>query len=600
MAEEKKKSEDNLANEVKDMKTDYNAKKIPGEIPEEVRKEMDKTREKLEKFKKEILKKYNFTLAIGIIPPQASAKIEEEEEVPEEHAKTKPIHLMVIIPEDNFKEIQKIKAELVKLSEGMKPKVWIHVKTPVDVFNYALDSKYDMLSAVAMSFPLFDKGLLGALRVAEIHKSLCMRKFEKYVASYVIGGSLVRGTSTKTSDVDVFVVIDDTDVKRMPRLELKEKLRSIIYSYVVEASELAGVKNKLSPQVYLLTDFWESVKDAHPVIFTFIRDGIPLYDRGTFLPWKLLLKMGKVKPSPEAIDMFMSMGDKMTQTVKNRLLDIVIGDIYWGVSTPSQALLMLYGLPPPNVYELVEQVRKIFVEKEKLLEPKYADILDEICIKYYKGYEHEKVKEVSGKEVDKLLKDAEDYMKRLKELRVQIEKRNQEKTVDQFYTDVFQLLGGMFGKKPEAKLISDFEESFIKKGRLPENYLHILKDIVRAKEQFKKGKLAKHEVEDSRKNASMLINHLIEFNQRCELVSLSKTRVRLKTKDKRYELVLAGGEAFLIDEGNISKITGRLENSSSQELTNALAKQEKTSEIKLDSKVFDVLKKHLGEFEIIM
>ena len=76
---------------------------------------------------------------------------------------------------------------------------------------------------------------------------------------------------------------------------------------VAEASNLAGVKNKLSPQVYLLTDFWESVKDAHPVIFTFIRDGIPLYDRSTFMPWKAFLKMGKLKPYPEAIDMFMSL-----------------------------------------------------------------------------------------------------------------------------------------------------------------------------------------------------------------------------------------------------------------------------------------------------
>jgi hypothetical protein len=129
----------------------------------------------------------------------------------------------------------------------------------------------------------------------------------------------------------------------MSRLELKEKLRGIIYQYVAEAGELAGVKNKLSPQVYLLTEFWEDVKDASPVIFTFIRDGIPLYDRGGFLPWKLLLKMGKIKPSPESIDMFMSMGDKTSEIVKRRLLDIVIGDLYWGVITPSQALLMLYS-----------------------------------------------------------------------------------------------------------------------------------------------------------------------------------------------------------------------------------------------------------------
>ena len=62
-------------------------------------------------------------------------------------------------------------------------------------------------SAIAISFPLYDKGILGALRVAEIHKSLVLQKFERYVVSYVIGGSLVRGEAVKTSDVDVFVII---------------------------------------------------------------------------------------------------------------------------------------------------------------------------------------------------------------------------------------------------------------------------------------------------------------------------------------------------------------------------------------------------------
>jgi len=595
--EEKK--EESLQNEVKDIKIDYKAKPLANEIPEEVKKEMEKTREKLDKFKKQVLKKYPFTLAIGILPPQASEKLEEEEEVPEEEAKQKPVHVLVVIPEEHFKDMVKIKQDIVTMVKENKPKLWIHIKTPVDVFNYCLDSKYDIAEAIAMSFPLHDNGLLGALRVAEIHKSLCLRKFEKYVASYVIAGSLVRGTASKTSDVDVYIVIDDTDVKRMPRLELKEKLRSIIYQYVAEASELAGVKNKLSPQVYILTDFWESVKDAHPVIFTFIRDGIPLYDRGTFLPWKLLLKMGRIKPSQEAIDMFMSMGDKVSETVKRRLLDIVVGDIFWGVSTPSQALLMLYGLPPPNVYELAPKMKEIFVDKEKILEQKYIDILDEICIKYFKGYEHEKIKEVKGVEVDRLLKNSEDYLKRLKKLREQIEKRSQEKTIEQIYKDVFQLLQGVFGKKTEGQIVGLFENEFIKKGKMPENYLHILKEIVKSREMYAKGKLAKHEVEDVRKNASMLINHLIEYNQRCDLVNLQKGRMRIKAKDKVYELIFVGDKAFLIDSGNVSKITEKIERSSAEELTNAFA-ENKNKETNVDNKVFDILKKELGNFKIII
>ena len=83
----------------------------------------------------------------------------------------------------------------------------------------------------------------------------------------------------------------------MPRLELKDKLRNIIYSYVMQAKELAGVQNELHVQVWLLTEFWEGVRDANPVFYTFLRDGYPLYDRGGFLPWKLLLKMGRDIPA---------------------------------------------------------------------------------------------------------------------------------------------------------------------------------------------------------------------------------------------------------------------------------------------------------------
>ena len=190
-------------------------------------------------------------------------------------------------------------------------------------------------------------------------------------------------------------------------------------------------------------------------------------------------------------------------------------------------------------------------------------------------------------------------MKRLKELREQIEKRNQEKTVEQIYNDVLHLLQGIFGKKTEQVLVDSFKKEFIDKGKLPENYLTILKDTVKAHEMFKKGKLARHEIEDARKNASQLISHLIEYNQRCELVSLQKGKFRIKAKDKIYELVLTGSEAFLISQGKVERVTSKIQNSSVEELTNATAKN-KSSEIKIDTKVFDILKKHIGSFEIIL
>ena len=530
MAEEKNNKD--LSEELKSYSSEYKPNQaLPGQIPEEQKKEIDKTKEKLEDFKKEILKKFDFTLAIGITPPQAAERFDEELGLTEEEKKEKPMHVIMVIPEDNFKELNKIKAEIIKIVKDMKPKLWVNIITPVDLWNYALDSKWDIVEALGMSYPLYDKGILGGLRVAQIHKSLCLRKFEKYIYSYVIGGSLVRGEAKETSDVDVFVIIDDTDVKRMPRLELKEKLRSIIYQYVAEAGELAGVKNKLSPQVYLLTEFWEDVKDVAPVIFTFIRDGIPLYDRGGFLPWKLLLKMGKIKPSPEAIDRFMSMGDKTQEMVKQRLLDIVLGDIYWSVITPSQALLMMYGVPPPNVPGTVKEMQRIFVDNEKILEQKYVDILEKIVIKYYKGYEHGKIKEVSGKEVDELMKDSDDYNKRLKELANEIEKRSQEQTIKGTYENVFRVLKNLFGNKSEAELVKLFEKEIVKKGRTDPKNLLVLTEILEVKKKYSgKKKPTKYELEDIRKNATYLINSLIEYGQRCDLNEISKMQVKISYK----------------------------------------------------------------------
>ncbi len=524
---EKKNEEQKNLREISEMNLDnkYSEKKIIPETPEK-NQNLDKIKKELEKLKSFIIKKYPFVQAIGILPTKIIKNfIEEEisEELPKEQFEKlmKKIHIYIIVPDDKLKEIPKIKKEVIKEIEKIKQNFWIYVKTTGDVWEICLDSKFELITGIAMSFPLYDKGILGALRVAEIHKSLVLQKFERYVVSYVIAGSLVRGDATKTSDVDVFVVINDTDVKRMPRLELKERLRAIIYQYVEEASVLAGVKNKLSPQVYLLTDFWESVKDAHPVIFTFIRDGIPLYDRGTFMPWKALLKMGKLKPSPEAIDLFMSMGDKTVKRAKTALLDIVVHEVYWGVTTPSQALLMLYGLPPPTPKQIVNEMRKVFVEKEKMLEKRYINILEKI-VNIYKDYEHEKIKEIKGTEIDKILEDTEDYLKRLKELREQIEKRASEKTIEQIYNDTFNLLKTMFGNKSQQKIIEEFDKQLIKKGKLSPQSLRILKDIITARNEFKKGKSTSHRIDEARKNASILINDIIEYNQRCEFLSAKK------------------------------------------------------------------------------
>ncbi len=578
------------------MNLNYSKPQIPPTNPEEEKAKFEKTKKEIEKLKNFALKKFKYILAFGILPPQSIPKFIEEEEAPENSKDH--VHIEIIVPDEKSKEIPKIKQELIKEIESTKEKVWAHIMTPSEIWEICMDQKFELSGAIAMSYPIYDKGILGALRVSEIHKSLVLQKFEKYVVSYVIGGSLIRGDAAKTSDVDVFVIINDTDVKKMPRRELLERLRGIIYQYVAEASQIAGVKNRLEPQIYLLTDFWDAVKDAHPVMFTFIRDGVPLYDRGTFMPWKALLRMGKLKPSPESIDMFMSMGDGVIQRSKRTLLSEIFTNIFWGVTTPAQAMVMLNGGAPPNAKkELVNEFKKEFLEKG-MLEKKYVDFLEKV-VQTWRDYEHEKIKDISGAEIDKLLKQTEEFNSRLKDLRKEIEAKAQEKTMEQIYGDVIELLKNMMGNKTPEKLAEEFEREYVKKAKFTNQHLRILKDVIKAKKEFKKEKAEFHKIDRVRKDADILIKDLIEYIQRKDLTSINKGKMILKTKDKRLEIVNADGKTFLFEGNSVKKVSGKIEESNLEEFEKAMSKQKDSPSVEIDSKVFDTLKKNYGDFEVI-
>lgn len=497
-------------------------------------KELEQVKEKLEPLKKNLLKKFSYITSISLIPPEAS-KLFEEEIMKEEAEKERFVHVYITMPDEKSKEYSKVKTWLIKAAQNIKPRVWIHLSLTSDIWELCYDGKFEMIDAIAASRPvLYDKGILGALRVANVHKILCLKKFESYIVSYVIAGSIVRGDTVKTSDVDVTIIIDDTDVKRMSRIELREKLRSIIMDYLYDAGEIAGVQNKLNAQVWLLTDFWEGVREANPVYFTFIRDGVPLYDNRTFTPWKLLLKMGRITGTPEAIEKFISQGEGMTKIVKRKLLDIATGEIYWSILTPSQGALMLYGLAPPTPKETVKMMKEAFYEKEKLLEKKYIDFLERV-IKLYKGYEHEEVKEVTGKEIDELIKGSEEYLARIKKLVEEVGGRMSKQTIIRLYNDTVKILKSILGKVPEKQILKKFKADLVNKGKLPETSYRYLEGLFKAKEKFtskKKANISKIEVERIRKDAMQLISTLNEYAQRGK-VEFVKEKIKKAKKAKK-------------------------------------------------------------------
>jgi len=54
-----------------------------------------------------------------------------------------------------------------------------------ELWQNCFDGKYELLQMMALSAPIFDNGMLSAIKIAEIHKTMILKKFEKYIISYV-------------------------------------------------------------------------------------------------------------------------------------------------------------------------------------------------------------------------------------------------------------------------------------------------------------------------------------------------------------------------------------------------------------------------------
>ncbi len=591
----------------------FSPQQLPSpEEQEKIKKEVEKIKEKAEKYKDKILKTHKkHILGIALLPPQKAAGVPNLPPIQQDTKKDeRKISILVVVDDSkakiqpDFKLRDKLFKELDKLAVEVDKEIYPEVYTISEVKESLFDAKYEILQLTSMSAILYDPtDFLGALKISEIHKNMVLQKFEKYIVSYVAAGSLFRGE--KSNDIDVYVVIDDTDVRRMTRAELKDKLRSLIISQGFEAAAITGVKKDFHVQVYILTDFWESLKDAHPVIFTLLRDGVPIYDRGVFTPWRLLLKMGRIRPSPEAIDMQMDMGEKLLERARKKLLMIAGEDLYYGILNPSQAALMLYGVTPPTPTETVKLLEDIFVKKEKILEQKYVDILENIRV-FFKGIEHGKVKEISGKEIDDLLSKSETYLKRIKKLFKQIEKKTEKESFSEMYKaltktieDILKISNVKF-----TKLETGFKK-YVEIENLPESFVNELKSFTKSYTDFKAKKLTKAESDKVKREVRTFIRAIVEHEQRKKFLGVERAKIKFKHAGNIGEIILLKDKAFITknikERDKIEKVDivkGRLKNpekSTKDIYERSLVDTEIQQAINLNAELFSDLEKIVGK-----
>jgi len=588
-------------------------------LPDDMKKELGALKDKLNKFSEQVVDKFKeYITGIALVPPNAEK--DKKTELKEED-KDK-INVIVLVDDRDSKKMskeelkEKLQMIITDIAKKIDPKFNPIVKIYTELWQSCYDANYELIELIAVSAPVYDTGILAAIKIAEVHKVMLLTEFSKYVVTYALAGSIIQGKMTPKSDIDVFVIIDDTDVKRMTRTELRDKLRAIIISKGFEAANKTGIQNKLNVQVWILTEFWEGLREANPVFFTSLRDGVPLYDRGLFMPWKYLLKMGKIKPSPEAISMYMTSGEQLLKRVKTKLKEIGSEDFFWALQTPTQGAIMLYGLEPPTPKETPELLEKIFVKKEKLVDMKFVNTLKKV-LDMRKKIEHGDIEKISGKDIDDLLKESEEYLKRLNKLYDQINLLKQKDSILTLYENTVSLtrdalkLEG-FDSVSENKILDHFKKTLIDRGKILDRALRLLKNVLNGKKLYDQNKLTKQEIEKLHKEGSELHKHIIEFIQRTRFRELERAKVRFKHGNKIGEMIILGEKGFIID--NIEerdklvyqvKIDNKMnikemKQSTTEEMDKVIADTMLPAKIFINERIFESLKKNFGDIEILI
>ncbi|MBI3034595.1 nucleotidyltransferase domain-containing protein [Candidatus Woesearchaeota archaeon] len=227
-------------------------------------------------------------------------------------------------------------------------------------------------------------------------------EFGTFIKAIILFGSVAKNRQNPSGDIDLLVVIDDVSMNMSP--EIVQTYRIII------EKAIASTSTRLHVTSLKLTTFWEYIRAGDPVGINILRDGVALLDTGFFDPMHALLVRGRIRPTPESIWAYFTRAPKTIHNSKWHIMQAVM-DLYWAVIDSAHAALMKLGETPPSPDHAAELLEEKMV-KRGLVERRYADIMK----KFYtlqKRIVYREVKQITGAEYDRLLKDAQDFVNKM-------------------------------------------------------------------------------------------------------------------------------------------------------------------------------------------
>jgi predicted nucleotidyltransferase/uncharacterized protein (UPF0332 family) len=338
-------------------------------------------------------------------------------------------------------------------------------------------------------------------------KKAALDKYGERIKCIVVMGSVARGEFKSKSDIDLFVILDDTE-KEVP-FDEKSKIDGDLVKTAKDISPNLSVQ-----PLYTLTEFMDYARIGHPIIYNFIKEGKAIYDQGFFVPFQRLLLKGRIPMTREAIESYMEGAPKKLMRAKTVKLLMLAEDCYYAILNSAQAVMMFMGIEPPVPNKAYDEFKKYLVEPG-IVEPKYAEILKEI-ITIRKKIEHKELMEAEGAFVDEWIEKSDAFVNKMYDILSVLEIKKKEKVLYRTH-DVMQkavvstlkTLNKMPSK--EGDMMDVFKKELVDTKMLDGYYLDVWKklDVMKGLADGKKlDKVAEKDVYVMRENVRNMIRDL--------------------------------------------------------------------------------------------
>lgn len=196
-------------------------------------------------------------------------------------------------------------------------------------------------------------------------------KFDQMIKSVVLFGSSAKHVAVDGSDIDIIIIIDDVALRWDEELIAwyREELGKII--------TLNPYRKSLHVNTVKLSTWWDDMMRGDPIVINVLRYGDALIDYGGFFnPLRILLKEGKIRPTPESIYTLLQRAPGHMARARQSMFAVLDG-LYWTMVDAAHAALISAGVQPASPEDVGRVLRETFVDK-KMMKGKYADYYEEV------------------------------------------------------------------------------------------------------------------------------------------------------------------------------------------------------------------------------